>query len=474
MSSNKNEKSIRNLIRLTKKELKDLRIHDLLADPKLEEAFRRAKPKHWSELTEDERKAQAKEQAEAEQEFVREQKILRVKELFQSIMKAKCDEPNSKLFTTAEELLEFVVKYESSPSSVSNYEWNRFETILLTRLESLLQADGKEEEPTETDQGSLQEIIEILKNWHKSEKTNKDFEAAKSALPPVAKTYDILCRTKGQCGAKTTDIIRWLGTAARDNSGYYRALFADFASPEVIADLEQWQEQSAETGQDKKSDIGNATEPTVSTRYERYIRYFKEHKVFSIILVVAIIIIAFGYFTDALEKIRNFWFKSNSSPKLEMNVPPTSDKTLSKLIVVASATVEVKITSDWDFNGTVPYTKVYLAFVKGDKPLLITSSIGYTASQTGNDEVVYKAKLDMDAKDSAVGNPTSFLKDAEYIQIEFDRMPPNSSVLGGDAICIINNSVRLEFSIPPQKLVNNRIFIRNLSESLHVLTEPGN
>ncbi len=157
MSSNKNEKSIRNLIRLTKKELKDLRIHDLLADPKLKEAFRRAKPKHWSELTEDERKAQAKEQAEAEQEFVREQKILRVKQFFQSIMKAKCDEPNSRLFTTAEELLEFVVKYESSPSSVSNYEWNKFETILLTRLESLLQADGKEEEPTEAEQDTKRE-----------------------------------------------------------------------------------------------------------------------------------------------------------------------------------------------------------------------------------------------------------------------------------------------------------------------------
>jgi len=67
MSSNKNQESIRNLIRLTKKGLKDLRIHDLLADPKLEEAFRRVKPKHWSELTEDEREAQAKEQAEAEQ-----------------------------------------------------------------------------------------------------------------------------------------------------------------------------------------------------------------------------------------------------------------------------------------------------------------------------------------------------------------------------------------------------------------------
>lgn len=101
----------------------------------------------------------------------------------------------------------------------------------------------------ETEQVSLQEIIEVLKNWQKSEKTGKDFEAAKSALPPIAKTYDILCRTRGQRGAKTTDIIRWLGAAARDNSGYYRAFFADFASHEVIADLEKWQEKPAETEQ---------------------------------------------------------------------------------------------------------------------------------------------------------------------------------------------------------------------------------
>ena len=109
-------------------------------------------------------------------------------------------------------------------------------------------------ESAKTDQRGLQEIIEVLKNWQKSEKTDKDFEAAKSALPPVAKTYDILCRTRGQCGAKTTNIIGWLGTAARDNSGYYRALFADFASPEVIADLEKWLEKPAETGRGNKND----------------------------------------------------------------------------------------------------------------------------------------------------------------------------------------------------------------------------
>ena len=151
-----------------------------------------------------------------------------------------------------------------------------------------------------------------------------------------------------------------------------------------------------------------------------------------------------------------------------------TENTLHKPIVIASATVEVRIKSDLDFNGRVANMKAHLAFAKGNKPLLITSSIGYTARQTGNGEVVYQGKLDMDAKDSAVGNPVFYLRDAEYIQIEFGRMPSDSDVLGGDVICIINNSVRLEFSIPPQKLVNNQIFIRNLSESLQVLNKLGN
>jgi hypothetical protein len=107
-------------------------------------------------------------------------------------------------------------------------------------------------EVDKTDQERLQEIIEVLKNWQKSKKTDKDFEAAKSALPPIAKTYDILCRSRGQCGAKTTDFIRWLGSAAKDGTGYYPALLDKFASPEVIADLEKWQEKLAETEQGTK------------------------------------------------------------------------------------------------------------------------------------------------------------------------------------------------------------------------------
>ncbi len=156
MSSKKrkanNKKSVEELVRLVGKELKDLRIRDSLRE--LQPLWKHVKPKRLSEATEAERKAYEKEQVELQREHEREQRFLRVKRFLQSIIKAKSDEPNSKLFITAEELLDFVVRYESNPSSVSNYEWNRFETILLTRCEALLKAELNrqiKEEPTETD-----------------------------------------------------------------------------------------------------------------------------------------------------------------------------------------------------------------------------------------------------------------------------------------------------------------------------------
>ncbi len=315
------------------------------------------------------------------------------------------------------------------------------------------------------EQGSLQEIVEVLKNFWE----DKDFEVAKSALPPIAKTYDILCRSKLQCGAKTTDVISWLGSGVNDGTGYRRALLDEFACPEVVADFEKWQEKIAERergNKDTRSAREGMIEPKPPEIFQKILwtwKYGRQH--WKLVCAGILVLLVSGMY--ALPKFNLFGNKYQGA-NLE------TENTRDKPIVVASATVEVKITSDWDFNGRVTNGKAALAFVKGAKPLLITSTIGYAASQTGNNEVIYKARLDMDAKDSAVGNPTSFLKDTDYIQIEFGNMPPDSSVLEGDVICIINNSVRLEFSIPPQKLVNNRIFIRNLSESLRVLNDPSN
>lgn len=153
MSSEKRKanksKSVEELFSLVGKELKDLRIRDILEE--LQPLWKHTKPKCYSELTEAERKAYDKEQVELQQELEREQRILKIKQFLQTIIKAKSNDPDSKLFRTAEELLEFVVRYESNPSSVSNYEWNRFETILLTRCEALLQTEVKEK-PEETEQ----------------------------------------------------------------------------------------------------------------------------------------------------------------------------------------------------------------------------------------------------------------------------------------------------------------------------------
>lgn len=107
--------------------------------------------------------------------------------------------------------------------------------------------------PDETEeQENLHKILEVLKNWQKSEKKDKDFKEAKSSLPPIAKTYEILCRYRGQCGAKTTDLIKWLGSASNNRSGYYPALLNNFASLEVITDLENWLEKSEYTRREQK------------------------------------------------------------------------------------------------------------------------------------------------------------------------------------------------------------------------------
>ncbi len=316
-------------------------------------------------------------------------------------------------------------------------------------LKAALERICKSNRKTDNKKESLKEIIGVLKAFHK----DNNYESAISALPSIAETYEIICRSKDKCGAKTTDVIGWLSSAVRDNSGYYPALLKALASLEVIADFEKWQEKPAETEREKG----------------KRKKFYKTWQFWTIIAIIAAAVIS---------PIVNHLLSDKPADK-KIGIPETetineTENALQKPIVAASATVEVKIKSDLDVSGIAANVKAYLVFVKEEKPLLITSSIGYTENQTGNDEVVYKAKLDMDANDSAVGNPASFLRDTDYILIKFGKMPPDSNVLGGNAICTINNSVRLKFSIPPQKIVNNRILISDLTESLRVLSEQGN
>src|SRR5258708_39015961 len=54
------------------------------------------------------------------------------------------------------------------------------------------------------------------------------------------------------------------------------------------------------------------------TRVEKFVRWCSNNKIISVVIITALIFIALGNFTDALDKIHNF-FKSNSPPNSNTN-----------------------------------------------------------------------------------------------------------------------------------------------------------
>ena len=93
---------------------------------------------------------------------------------------------------------------------------------------------------------NLSDVIKALKRYKKSRNI--------SEMPPIQQVYDILCRNKGQCGAKTTDAINWLGEASRDGRGYYFALLDVFTSDEVLGEITDWETQIKEEMKTQRKD----------------------------------------------------------------------------------------------------------------------------------------------------------------------------------------------------------------------------
>jgi len=75
----------------------------------------------------------------------------------------------------------------------------------------------------------------------------------------------------------------------------------------------------------------------------------------------------------------------------------------------------------------------------------------------------------MPADSSAVGKPIQFLKQGQYLQIEFAKMPENSLVTEGKVIFVLNDLTRLAFDIPEQKSDARRVFVRDLSPGMKPL-----
>jgi hypothetical protein len=138
---------------------------------------------------------------------------------------------------------------------------------------------------------------------------------------------------------------------------------------------------------------------------------------------------------------------------------------------IASATANVILTIKSDNAVSSHYMDRGggVAFAQGNSALLTASSYESWGNQMGNGEVRYTGNFTMAAVDPALGKPIEFLKQAQYIQIEFVVMPENSTVTGGKVIFVINGSMRLEFDIPKQQSNGQRVFIRDLAVGLKPL-----
>ncbi|MBK9168923.1 MAG: hypothetical protein IPM24_15840 [Bryobacterales bacterium] len=79
----------------------------------------------------------------------------------------------------------------------------------------------------------------------------------------------------------------------------------------------------------------------------------------------------------------------------------------------------------------------------------------------------------MDVTDVAVGKPVQHLRAAEYGQIQFVNLAPNSRVLGGSVKMTVNSAILLDFVVPPQRMNGDKLFIRNIAKVLTSLASEG-
>ncbi len=104
----------------------------------------------------------------------------------------------------------------------------------------------------------------------------------------------------------------------------------------------------------------------------------------------------------------------------------------------------------------------YLGFGKQRRALLHFASLDCTATRSGTSDVTYSGTFSIDMNDPGIGKPISYLEQAEFIQIGFSPLAPQSRVLGGKAVVLINNTIRYEYKIPPQMMASNFILITNM------------
>lgn len=234
----------------------------------------------------------------------------------------------------------------------------------------------------------------------------------------------------------------------QDDEGWLRALL-----DEIEKDMRNW--RGVESPKPKENMQTNSS----GTRTDKCIKKIKNNPVISGLIVIGIVIISLGAVFGSIEKIVSFW---NKITHKQVDSPKPSQDIMDTRILTATATVEITIRSEEQVNARHSYQGAVLAFGKGKEALLLLSSKESTAKQMDMAEVRYSSELDMKPTDKAFKQPLSLLEQVEYAQVRFEIIPPDSEVLSGTVICIFNNNIPIELSVPSQKMLGNLITIRHI------------
>lgn len=119
--------------------------------PEEEEAYAAA-PASYDDMTKEDWQKEYEARKDFEQQHKNEVKFNKLRKFLHIGIEAKRDDPDSELFRTSKELLDFVDRCESDPSSVRSYEGKKFRTALIRYKELLKGEATSSEEPPEAGQ----------------------------------------------------------------------------------------------------------------------------------------------------------------------------------------------------------------------------------------------------------------------------------------------------------------------------------
>jgi len=138
-------------------------------------------------------------------------------------------------------------------------------------------------------------------------------------------------------------------------------------------------------------------------------------------------------------------------------------------IRTGTVTIEVVAESNDQVNTTFMDRGGYVAFGRGTEALMVLSATESRARQTGQGDVIWHGVFNMDATDPSVGKPVRFLRDAEFLQVQFVNLPAKSKIKRGLAVVTINSAVRLEIPVPEQQMPEDKIIVPQVGRFLSSL-----